>query len=986
MPSFRLLKHQQYDNSAERLPSSIQRKATWSQVLLGTRGRTPSVKTTTGYNARWRRTPVQGFHYYLWWIPLSETNLVSATESAEPGRTILVHSIRHHDETDEPIILHSLDEFEEVPITSLDPRFDEQRAVGDRLTHDQLSLATIKGLPGSGKTISLFYLVRDLAGYLGHQRILYVTYTSRLKRAAREFLAVQGDLLDQQIRVRTFNELVGEVLNEPAPYVDPFGDLADFARYLDLQNPSSLGAWRKFPATLYTELRGYLFGRTFPESFHLPDKAAERLLFNDINLTAARYAATRELSAQDADLAFKLADRLRSTPFFTDQRAVTRALPAVNSGRLPPWLREIDALIIDEVQDMTMLQIALIGELARVRLRRRPDLPLAVALAGDESQVVQPSGFEWGAAKDLMRAMLGVNPAEFEYRHQRRAPRNLARLIDNAWNFYSYLPKTLRPSANRQTFIDDAGVELAHSKPPPGSEDDNGRLLICPLPEEMRDGSEAGRVRWAELAGELASLPGRALIDLTEDLLPVLATAGDDKGDEAIFVVREIKGLERGTVLLYGLNAVYEAAVRLAEGAGDNLPRLEARRLFDEMRVALSRATDKLIILESPDAPVLTELQVDQLEGRFVIGWDSLLDMLRTEEMSEIEVVEGYLDEVDDLVERGRWEQARRRNRRAYDFAMQLSDSALAVDAQEQYIRTFLAEAEDFVQRDQLHEAYVLNRQGFDLAEAHGDPEVIADVDEQLQSIRNAVERKVDAVVGMARTAAGRNDLALAYSIAQGATDLLSIMHDPALQAKLDEAMVEYGWQWGIQLLEQGKDAADRLPELFKGLADAMLRQSDRDGSQVAQIIAERYRSVPLHAELAPAHISKLIRYIDHYLEVVAPLNLEAAAFVFVEEWLEEAFDQLDGHTELYYDWALMGQTYAALTDYPPLDERLWDLENRVELSAGPAWKATTTDEHLLKFAAFSAAYNDSPALARQVRNQTQTDRSPVLYWTHFRM
>lgn len=33
------------------------------------------------------------------------------------------------------------------------------------------------------------------------------------------------------------------------------------------------------------------------------------------------------------------------------------------------------------------------------------------------------------------------------------------------------------------------------------------------------------------------------------------------------------------------------------------------------------------------------------LEGYHVISWESLLDLLRTEELSEIEVVEGSLDE-----------------------------------------------------------------------------------------------------------------------------------------------------------------------------------------------------------------------------------------------------------------------------------------------------------------------------------------------------
>ncbi len=34
MPSYRLLKHRQYDRSVDRLPLAIQHKAVWSQVLL----------------------------------------------------------------------------------------------------------------------------------------------------------------------------------------------------------------------------------------------------------------------------------------------------------------------------------------------------------------------------------------------------------------------------------------------------------------------------------------------------------------------------------------------------------------------------------------------------------------------------------------------------------------------------------------------------------------------------------------------------------------------------------------------------------------------------------------------------------------------------------------------------------------------------------------------------------------------------------------
>ena len=109
---------------------------------------------------------------------------------------------------------------------------------------------------------------------------------------------------------------------------------------------------------------------------------------------------------------------------------------------------------------------------------------------------MQPSGFDWGVTKDLLREVLGANPQEFEFRHQRRSPRNLAYVIDNAWNFYVRLPKSLRPSANRQSFLDDADMELSIATHRPDSREENGRLLICPLPAAMQESAADATRQW----------------------------------------------------------------------------------------------------------------------------------------------------------------------------------------------------------------------------------------------------------------------------------------------------------------------------------------------------------------------------------------------------------------------------------------------------------------------------------------------------------
>jgi hypothetical protein len=964
MSGYRLLKHRQYERNAEHLPDSIRRKAMWAQVLLGTRGRTPNVKTTTGYNARWRRTPVQGYHYYLWWIPLAESELADRGVNGRASQTILVHSIRHHDETDDPIDLTSLDEFDEVPLVSIDPRFDEQRNVGAYLKTDQIAPATVKGLPGSGKTVALFYLVRDLVLQRGLEGLLYVTYTSRLKRAAREFLAAQAPELEQRIHIRTLTELEKELTGLPAA-LDPLQELADFRRYLDMQPAANLGGWRRYPTALYTEIRAHILGRTFPAGYPLPAPRVIEAIFNDGAFNVDAYAAARRLTRDEAATAVRLSERLRGDRFFLDQVAAGRALnllarPGQFAGerKLPGWLRQIDALVVDEIQDLTLLQIASLAELARMRLRNG-DRQLAVVFAGDESQIVQPSGFDWGMTKDLLREVLGGNPQEFEFRHQRRSPRNLAYVIDNAWNFYVRLPKQLRPSANRQSFLDDADIELSVATHRPDSREENGRLLICPLPAAMQHSDGDAPQLWRTFIEELADLPGRALIDLNGSV-PTLKPTDEEsaKAEEVIFDVREIKGLERNTVLIAGLDASYQQAMRLAESS-DMPPRFEARRLIDEMRVALSRSTDKLVLLEAPDAPVLAALSIDNVEGHYTMTWGALRDLLRTEQMSEIEVVEGYLDEVDDLIERGRWEQARNRNRRAQEFAVQLEDRTLQREAQSQYIQIFLQEAAAHLLHDRLADALRLNQRAHTLAAELGDPAVLDETDEQRDALTNAVEMHLNNALMQATPRA--EDSAARYARLHALTPLVVTLEDARLRRILDEAILTAGWQWGLTLLKGGTEAGKKLAALFAELTKVMQREQDDAGAMLAAIITQRYTTLPHASALTADQATTLLGFIDDSLRALAPLSLEDDAYTFVAHWLEESFTHLAERHTLYYDWAVRAERYNTQVGYAALDDRLWDLENRVELAEGASWTTTARDPAVLRFGAFIAAYNGNP-------------------------
>lgn len=966
MAPYRLFKHKFYEKSAEKLPPSTRRKALWAQVLLGTRGRTPLVKGTTGLNAHWRRTPVQGNHYYMWWIPQSEVHRdIGYHPPAEPDepntrqdQKILVHSIRHHDETDNPIDFGSLDDYEEIPIGTLDPRYEEQADVSLHAQISRFSLSTIMGLPGSGKTISLLYLARDLAQSTEHQNILYLTYTNRLKRAAAEFLQAQSESLSAKIRVATLGEIESE-LTKLAAQQEPFGELTRFENFLGVQSNSVLGPWRRYPQTLFTEVRAQLLGKTFPNNYPLPESRGGELLTYQNGLDGAAYATSRGLTLENAELACRLAERAQDAHFFQDQLAAYMAIQQLMKGRGPNWLAKLDALVIDEVQDLTLLQIAMVGSMVSERLRRRSDAPFAFVVAGDESQIVQPSGFDWGVTKDVLSAQLNTHPQDFEFSYQRRSPRNLAQLIDHSWELYSNLPKRLRPSGRRRAFLYDTVGENA-------SDEGNGEIYLCtprPLPEKQGQQSQDD---WQALLTELIAKPGRVIVDLSETLTDKLdAQMQSQQGnDEAIFLPREIKGLERTTVLLYGLNALYERAMHLChnDNHNDTIPYFEARRIFDEMRVALSRSTDRLIILEAPDAPVVAALAMESVPNVNRIRWLDLIDSLETEELSTLEVIQGYLEEVDDFFERGMWEQGYRRNRRAHELALQEGDEALRREAEEQFITGNIDEAQRLLADQRWLEAHGVNRRVSKLANRYGYPDFIDDVSIQYREITSAIAADVNQRLRTALQQIEENRYYQAHDEVQAAMELAWLTEDKDLHTRVDEAAAMISWRWAALLLEHG-DTPDTIPrviKLFEEAAAAMHRQGDTLGTQALQSLVDRYRELPPKANYSKAETENLLTHTDRYLQLIGPLQLDSEAYVYIERWLEESFSEVRRHVDLYHSWATLAQSYARITPYATFDDHVWELENQLTLLIERG-KQSPDNPTVMRFRAFVAAYDERP-------------------------
>lgn len=1035
MPHYRLLKHKDYDQSVRHLPPSVQQKALWAQVLLGTRGRTPSVKGTKGLGIRWRRTPIQGNHFYMWWIPQSESGLESGQRVAnngkrQPNPSILVHSVRHHDETESPISLGYLEEYEEIRIAELDPRFEEQHRVGLQIydpsssPSDQahsLSIATVKGLPGSGKTISLFYLVRDLLQHNYDGKILYITYTSRLKRAAEEFLLAQDESFAHRVQLKTLNEIQSEITGIPTP-AESFQGLADFCKFLDLQKTSSLGPWRRFPHTLYTEIRAYLLGRSFPDNYMLRNEKVGEESVRLSPLDALSYARTRNLDLDVAEVAYKVSIRAAASRFFREQKAAQKALDVLMAGKMPVWLPEICGVIVDEVQDLTLLQIALLGEMVNsaietqaIRLRnsgnapdRQSGSPFVFTIAGDESQIVQPTGFDWGITKDLLSKRLGSYPKEYEFQYQRRAPKILARLLENSWNLYGNLPRAFRPSARRDGFIDES-IASAYEH------DDGGRILLCSL--ENSDGQLTGQtnvsnkiadpmrksidplnsivadingVDWQFLFELMVDKPGRILIDLTEKLRPNLPGPVKEISEEVLFLPREIKGLERSTVIVFGLNAVYERASFLCNhGEQDNLARFEARRLFDEIRVALSRSTHTLVLMESSNAPILEPLgladQSHPSAGISSIAWIDLIDILQTDEMSELEAIERYLDEVDDLIDRQRWEWAYRRNRRAFSLADEINDHALQREAQNQYVEIHIQEAQALYADEEWAMAYERNRAAHSLAINIADPLLFDRIDEQLQHFRSTLKAQALQHNLQAGKWLQSGSFKIAHRDAKHAHELAEAIQDEAILHTVGQSLITICTRWAYQLTTDDSSptetshAVDLLRE-----AISILERADSDLIPLWQVVVDRYSLVPQTGELTSTQLESVLAATRNWVDLASNVKEQNTppASAFLLRWLRQTYDSLREQIVYYYSWAALATEVneivtvvgeADTEDIPDLaltfdlDDYLWDLENQTELLLAENPKRSKRVQlEIDRFNAFMKGYHGDHLAATQ--------------------
>ena len=575
----RIFCHQEFlEKMEENRNSTVGRRAALLLQRLLVDVRRQYYKPTSGSNRGWRRSPLggnHGNHFYAWWAPRGAAPLKGEDGfDGTPEGSVFLRDIRHHDDH-RPLGPQSLDDnylaigvkelrsedYVRGPWTPVQARFADARQ----------KIRIVKGFPGSGKTTALWHA----ADLTGRESILYITYSADLAALARDHFDkfAPGH---KHFHVTTYAQLLREVLETDAPFEPVQAPRRTFAKEISGFSPSILGPWLYQKAGLYDEIHAHLFGAMFP--FPVARFAA----FPDRRMPLRQFRELREhaVGRAAADAVIDVCDTLRRRDprsleqrFFFELDLAWRAVQQIQARGAGKFAK-FDCIALDEAQDLTPLEALVIIEMAKA-IAPHPSL----LVAGDEAQTVRPTDFEWGWFQDLVHHRLG-SPMEFRLQVNLRSPKRIAMLVNRVWDLYGAIAKHERPGGGGAAEID---------------ENAGDQVVLC----SARGGPELD-----ELLEVFSEREGLALITMGEEIPAYVP----ERLRGRVLTTFEAKGLDFQSVcLLEGgkwLDSVLDDRQR---GRGVELQDLSKRLAIDQLRVALSRPSERLYWLDvNPTVRILS--------------------------------------------------------------------------------------------------------------------------------------------------------------------------------------------------------------------------------------------------------------------------------------------------------------------------------------------------------------------------------------------
>jgi hypothetical protein len=432
----------------------------------------------------------------------------------------------------------------------------------DLLKSNQAPCA-FSGSAGTGKTLMSIDLYKNLMNEHPEYRILYLTYQNALKNQVQQSF----DELGVAAECLTFKDLSLQVLGENTPYRDE-EDFRRWAKTRYLMTPGKKKDLGKLASSLDEAIDiAYVFYRGIIEgSSHNFSKKTANLLSEDAFLKEVKDEAgfTSEQKVIIYQMALGYRDHIDRHREMTDNMCAE----AITDGNH----RLYDVIIVDETQDLTELQILAICTLLKEGSKQ-------LYLFGDDNQAINPTIFTIENAAACLQIALGPGisvPIE-----TLRGAYRSSNFLVNYINKFNDI-KRAAIGANGQE-NDMAERSLRDSKEEHGS---IPRLITDPALAEALFHSPA-----TFASDTIVIVPS---IELKEQLKQAYPEMEKD-----LVTIHEAKGREWDNAILYDFlsssNDLWDAMLS-PERAGKKSTL--HRMLFNRFYVALTRARDRIIVVE----------------------------------------------------------------------------------------------------------------------------------------------------------------------------------------------------------------------------------------------------------------------------------------------------------------------------------------------------------------------------------------------------
>jgi hypothetical protein len=580
--------------------NSFKKKNYYFEQLLIYGSNLSQTKSVAGKAKGWYRLPLgggsNGKDKYLWY---AAGDRGIGEEFGLKNNEILVRSIRDHDDTKIDLNPGERKHWREVQIQEFDKNEKEFKNLTKRqeqIIDSKSNVTIIEGYPGTGKTIALL----KKSDKFKNKKQIYLTYSNYLSTRAKIWFEAKNTLIEDR-EVLTFNEII-YAFSQTNELSFNFSEKMhnnhleaeeSFNRFVNKERINL----RKWKNKLDVKNNSLLYYEIYANAFGLYKKDLSSVKESVLKNYKLRKVTLGKDYVVPLTIINKIFEKKEEANLFPNLVATKELCTKFinNEIKIPKTLKNVDVVLIDEIQDLTEIEYFFL-----LLYVKTLDSDSNIIVAGDESQTVKPSRFKWTKFNDTLINKAKIVPikkntkeyqSRFNLAESLRSPTQIANLIHNTKALYASIDKKNRPSVRK--YVSNVSDKF-------------GRVIY--FSAESND-------ELCEVINAISELPSSSCIYVGGKVPDKLLKNSTLTGK--VDTTESVKGLDYGVVGLVDFGkylASIEKDIDLKEDGKENLDSLRTK--IDRLRVAVSRATDVVILLDvNPKYSEIKKQTLNKEEG-----------------------------------------------------------------------------------------------------------------------------------------------------------------------------------------------------------------------------------------------------------------------------------------------------------------------------------------------------------------------------------